>query len=160
MRPLLPLLLLIMGGCGADCLPEPDADPTPPSAHLTVTYTDAATRQPAVHTIASGDTTATVRAAADAPIDVVYAGADEEGLRGIVIAATYQLAVGIGVHRESRMIPPVTSSCPRAELSGKARFPGTGERRNLVLSAAAENWTGRRSVTPNLIVELMPPSAP
>ncbi len=153
-------LAFAASGCGRDCLPEPSADATPPDVRLTVSYVEAATGRQATRTGAVGDTTVAVDADAGTLVRVVYAAADSAGMRGLLLGATFQLTAGMGVHHQARRIPPVTASCPRAELTGEASFPGGGERRDLILSAAAENWAGRRAVTPDVVVRFRLPPRP
>ncbi len=133
---------LFVGGCSkADCLPEPEADATPPHIRIVVDYHRPARSQERFEH-RPGDPATTIEADPQQPVVITYLASDSAGLRSLWPTMRMQHTVGLGVERRYVNIDPVTSNCPVAELSYERELKGTGSRPAVYLTAVAENWMG------------------
>lgn len=147
------LVAVLAVGCASEpCLPEPEADATPPDVRLLVTYTDPDTRQRDSVLLTNADTATVVWADPAAAVTMVYAGADPEGMRRLALGVTIEQTVGVGARTRSPVIAPIEAACPAEHLRGEHTLQGGPAERSVLAGIVAENWGGQRASTPSLTI--------
>lgn len=140
-------ILLLSTGCSSrDCLPEPADDASPPSIHLVIHLTPPGSSTQTTRQVTDTDSASVISASRTRPLVVEFVAADSAGLRRLAPAVTSQHTVGVGVERQFVPIDEVRSPCPVPTLRAEYEALTSGDRRVLIVSAVAENWTGLRTV--------------
>lgn len=138
-------LTMALFGCSSNCLPEPNADDTPPEVRIIAEYTSRPEGVVERVEIGSADSSVTLSADSDSPVHIIYVAADTSGVRRLIPGMTIQQTVGIGVERQHVSLGREDASCPRPTLEREHEVHGTGQKRALIITLGAENWVGLRS---------------
>ena len=152
---ILPLLISIAACTGAECLPEPQSDATPPGLQILVEFTPpGGVRQIIYEATAADSASGSITADRNEPVRLIFIADDSSGVRRLSPAVTVQRTVGIGIERQYIPIDAVTSSCPRPVLRTDYKAQTSGDRRVVIASAVAENWVGVRSTFEPLTIRM------
>lgn len=131
---------MIAGGC--TCLPAPTTDVTPPTTSITVEYYELGGAS-ASKSVAVGEPDVTINARKDRRITVMYAGADNEGVKKVQLQ--YDMHYSTGTTSVSPLLAEIsqTAGCPRqAPLLDVKRFEPDGNPWQYAFNSLAINWVG------------------
>ncbi len=134
-------IIVITMVTGCPCLPVPTSDATPPRASLRIDYMDTNNTKKTIE-ISAMSVDVTVTARKDRAIEVIYTGADNEGLRSVELIYDMIRRTGTTIVRPLLAEKKKTSKCPVKSLLGAESFHPGGQPWEYSFAAQSENWLG------------------